>query len=94
MEVSQFTYFQQVGGIECNPVPAELTTVPDHDFAGFARALGLAAETVREPAEIGPAIERALAADGPALLDIKTDRTAPTPVYDFDAEARRWSYQE
>jgi glycyl-tRNA synthetase len=25
MEVSQFTYFQQVGGIACNPVPAELT---------------------------------------------------------------------
>ncbi len=25
MEVSQFTYFQQVGGIECNPVPGELT---------------------------------------------------------------------
>ena len=25
MEVSQFTYFQQVGGIECSPVPAELT---------------------------------------------------------------------
>ncbi len=25
MEVSQFTYFQQVGGIECNPVPVELT---------------------------------------------------------------------
>ncbi|PCI36588.1 MAG: glycine--tRNA ligase subunit alpha [Rhodospirillaceae bacterium] len=25
MEVSQFTYFQQVGGIECNPVALELT---------------------------------------------------------------------
>ncbi|MBF0166329.1 MAG: glycine--tRNA ligase subunit alpha [Alphaproteobacteria bacterium] len=25
MEVTQFTYFQQVGGIECNPVAAELT---------------------------------------------------------------------
>ena len=25
MEVTQFTYFQQVGGIECNPVPLELT---------------------------------------------------------------------
>lgn len=25
MEVSQFTYFQQVGGIECNPVPLEIT---------------------------------------------------------------------
>ena len=25
MEVTQFTYFQQVGGIECSPVPAEVT---------------------------------------------------------------------
>jgi glycyl-tRNA synthetase alpha chain len=25
MEVSQFTYFQQVGGVECNPVSTELT---------------------------------------------------------------------
>ena len=25
MEVSQFTYFQQVGGIECNPVSVEIT---------------------------------------------------------------------
>ena len=25
MEVSQFTYFQQVGGIDCNPVSGEPT---------------------------------------------------------------------
>ena len=25
MEVSQYTYFQQVGGLECSPVPVELT---------------------------------------------------------------------
>ncbi|KAF0207388.1 MAG: glycine--tRNA ligase subunit alpha [Actinomycetota bacterium] len=25
MEVTQFTYFQQVGGLECRPVPAEIT---------------------------------------------------------------------
>jgi len=25
MEISQFTYFQQVGGFECNPVPVEIT---------------------------------------------------------------------
>src|SRR3546814_11607945 len=25
MEVSQFTYFQQVGGLDCNPVSTELT---------------------------------------------------------------------
>ena len=25
MEVSQFTYFQQVGGFDCNPIPVEIT---------------------------------------------------------------------
>ncbi|MCL2339772.1 MAG: glycine--tRNA ligase subunit alpha, partial [Actinomycetia bacterium] len=25
MEITQFTYFQQVGGIDCNPVPVEIT---------------------------------------------------------------------
>ena len=50
MEVSQFTYFQQVGGIECDPVSTELTyglerlamyvqgveSVYDLDFNGVA----------------------------------------------------------
>ncbi len=34
------------------PVPAELTSIPDHDWAGFARALGLQAATVKDPADI------------------------------------------
>jgi glycyl-tRNA synthetase alpha chain len=52
MEVSQFTYFQQVGGIECDPVSTELTyglerlamyvqgveSVYDLDFNGIAGA--------------------------------------------------------
>ena len=25
MEVSQFTYFQQVGGVDCDPIPGEIT---------------------------------------------------------------------
>ncbi len=25
MEITQFTYFQQVGGIDCNPIPVEIT---------------------------------------------------------------------
>src|SRR3546814_20633600 len=28
MEVRQFTYFQQVGGLDCNPAPTELTSRP------------------------------------------------------------------
>lgn len=76
------------------PVPDELTRIPDHDWAGFARALGVAAETVRNPDEIAPALARAVATEGPCLIDFKTERNAPTPVYDFAEEARRWSYHE
>jgi acetolactate synthase-1/2/3 large subunit len=76
------------------PVPDELTRIPDHDYAGFARALGLQAETVRKPDEIDAVLARAMAAEGPYLIDFKTERNAPTPVYDFAEEARRWSYHE
>jgi acetolactate synthase-1/2/3 large subunit len=76
------------------PVPDELTRIPDHDWAGLARALGVASETVRDPSAIAPALARAVATDGPCLIDFKTDRNAPTPVYDFAEEARRWSYHE
>ena len=54
MEVSQFTYFQQVGGIECDPVSTELTyglerlimyvqgveNVYDLDFNGHGMSYG------------------------------------------------------
>jgi acetolactate synthase-1/2/3 large subunit len=76
------------------PVPAELTSVPDHDWALFARGLGLAAATVRRPDEIDQALATALASGGPYLIDFKTEKNAPTPVYDFAAEVQRWSYHE
>ncbi len=54
MEVTQFTYFQQVGGFDCNPVPVELTyglerlamyvqgveNVYDLDWDGIDKATG------------------------------------------------------
>lgn len=73
-------------------VPAELTSIPDHDWAGFARALGLSAMTVREPGDIDAATAAAAAHDGPMLIDFKTEKNAPTPVEDFASEAARWSY--
>ncbi len=75
-------------------LPAELTSIPDHDWAGFARALGAQAFTVREPGELDGTYQKALAAGTTALIDVKADKDCPTPVYDFSAGARAWSYHE
>ena len=75
-------------------LPAELTSIPDHDWAGFARALGAEAFTVRDPAELAATYQNALAAGTTVLIDVKADKNCPTPVYDFNAGARAWSYHE
>jgi acetolactate synthase I/II/III large subunit len=75
-------------------VPAELTILPDHDWAAFARALGAQGFTVHEPAQLEATFESALAAGTTALIDVKADKDSPTPVYDFQAGARAWSYHE
>jgi acetolactate synthase-1/2/3 large subunit len=75
-------------------LPAELTSIPDHDWAGFARALGAQGFIVRDPAELEKTFQKALAANTTALIDVKSDKNCPTPVYDFNAGARAWSYHE
>ncbi|WP_106396911.1 thiamine pyrophosphate-requiring protein [Actinocorallia populi] len=52
-------------------------TLPDMDYAAFAEGLGLLAVTVDRPDQIGPAWDRVLAADRPALLDVRTDPDVP-----------------
>jgi len=75
-------------------LPAELTSIPDHDWAQFARALGAQGLTVDDPAQLDETFRTALAADAAVLIDVKADKTCPTPVYDFAAGARAWSYHE
>jgi len=75
-------------------LPSELTSIPDHDWAGFGRALGAQGFTVRDPAELEDVFRRALAAGTAAVIDVKTDKNCPTPVYDFNAGVRAWSYHE
>ena len=75
-------------------LPAELTSIRDHDWAGFARSLGAQGFTVRDPAELQGTFEQALAAGTTALIDVKADKDCPTPVYDFNAGVRAWSYHE
>jgi acetolactate synthase-1/2/3 large subunit len=75
-------------------LPSELTSIPDHDWAGFARSLGAQAFTVREPAGLEDTFAKALAANTTVLIDVKADKNCPTPVYDFNAGAKAWSYHE
>jgi acetolactate synthase I/II/III large subunit len=75
-------------------LPAELTTIPDHDWAGFARSLGAKGMTVDDPAALAAAFTQALATESTVVIDVKADKDCPTPVYDFTAGARAWSYHE
>jgi len=43
------------------------------NFATLAQAIGLKGLRVEDPAEVRPALEEALAFDGPVLLDVVTD---------------------
>ena len=51
--------------MEGAPKFAESQTLPDVDYAAFASSLGLEGIAVDKPDEIGPAWDRALAADRP-----------------------------
>jgi acetolactate synthase-1/2/3 large subunit len=75
-------------------LPAELTTIPDHDWAGFARALGAEGMTVDDQSALAEAFTQALASESTVVIDVKADKNCPTPVYDFTAGARAWSYHE
>ena len=48
------------------------TDLANPDFAAIAHATGILGLRVTDPAELRPALERALAHDGPALVDVKT----------------------
>ena len=51
------------------------TTLRHSDYAAMARALGAHGERVEDPAELGPALRRALA-NAPAVIDVITSREA------------------
>ena len=52
------------------------TEVHNPDFSAIAKAIGFHAERVERKADVLPAIERALAHPGPALIDVTTDPDA------------------
>ena len=74
------------------PTSARLTEAPDQDWAGFARALGAEGLTVRKAGELAPALTKALDANRTFVIDVKTDRTAATPIEPYAESAAHWSF--
>ena len=59
-------------------------------YAGAAQALGLLGIYVENPEDIGPALDRAFAHDGPSVVEVRIDDRA-TPIHSFKRRLREKS---
>jgi pyruvate dehydrogenase (quinone) len=86
-DLNQVTWEQRV--MSGDPKLDASQVLPDVDYAGYARLLGLHGERVEDPTEVGPAWDRALNAGRPAVLDVVTDpEVPPLPPHIAFAQAR------
>ncbi|WP_323000255.1 thiamine pyrophosphate-dependent enzyme [Castellaniella sp.] len=53
------------------------------DFIKLAESFGIAGERVHAPAQLAQALERAFAADAPALIEVPIDKDQETPPWEF-----------
>ena len=74
-DLNQVSYEQRV--LSADPKNPATQTVPYVPAADFARLLGFEGIKVNRPEDVGPAWDRALAADGPVLLEFVTDPQIP-----------------
>ena len=74
-DLNQVTW--EMRAMEGAPKFTESQTLPDIDYASFATSLGLQGIHVDKPEDVGPAWDRALTADRPTLLDVRTDPSVP-----------------
>jgi acetolactate synthase-1/2/3 large subunit len=56
-----------------------ISTLPGRDYSAIARGFGCHAERVADFADLRPALERAFAADGPAVVEVLTDPEVVSP---------------
>jgi pyruvate dehydrogenase (quinone) len=74
-DLNQVTW--EMRAMEGSPKFAESQTLPDVDYAAFARSLGLNARNIDSANDLGPAWDQALAADRPSVLDVRCDPDVP-----------------
>jgi pyruvate dehydrogenase (quinone) len=63
--------------MEGAPKFAESQTLPDVDYAAFARSVGLLGLNIDDGGALGDAWDQALSADRPAVLDVRCDPNVP-----------------
>jgi pyruvate dehydrogenase (quinone) len=74
-DLNQVTW--EMRAMENSPKFEASQSLPDVDFAGFARSLGLHGDNIDDAAVLGDAWERALGADRPTVLDVRCDPDVP-----------------
>ncbi len=74
-DLNQVTW--EMRAMENSPKFEASQSLPDVDFAGFARSLGLHGENIDQPGALGDAWDRALGADRPTVLDVRCDPDVP-----------------
>jgi pyruvate dehydrogenase (quinone) len=74
-DLNQVTW--EMRAMEGSPKFAESQRLPDVDYAAFASSVGLLGIAVDKPDDVGPAWAQALAADRPAVLDVRCDPNVP-----------------
>jgi pyruvate dehydrogenase (quinone) len=86
-DLNQVTW--EMRAMQGAPKFEESQRLPDVAYADFARSLGLAAEYIDRPDDLGAAWDRALAADRPTVLDVRCDPDVPpVPPHATFAEAK------
>ncbi len=79
-DLNQVTWEQRV--MEGNPRFEATQQLPDVKYADFAESLGLSGIYVDNPDQLASAWQRALSADRPVVLEVKTDpEVAPLPPH-------------
>jgi pyruvate dehydrogenase (quinone) len=90
-DLNEVTWEQRV--MNGNPRFDASQDIPDVRYSEFARLIGLTGIFVDDPKDLGAAWDQALAADGPVVLEVKTDpEIAPLPPHISFNQAKKFMF--
>ncbi len=89
-DLNQVTWEMRIEG--GNPKLPETQSLPDFPYDTYAESLGLMGIRVERPEDLGPAFDRAFAADRPVVMNVYTDPNVPTlPPHITIEQAKKYS---